>query len=81
MPPDFQHLLALRDARRAACPSSEIDAIVITDLKGKLLSALYQATGALNQIDTEHRPALSARVDAELRWINAIIAAFAGPDA
>jgi hypothetical protein len=78
---DFQHLLALRDARCAGCSSPEIDAIVITELKDRMLTALRTAIDQLEKIDCSQKPSLAARVNAELEWIHAVIAAFAGPDA
>jgi hypothetical protein len=78
---DSQHLLRLRDERRAGCPDPRIDAIVIAELKGKMLTALRQAIDELGRIECEHHPALSARVDSELAWIREVIAFFAGPDA
>ena len=78
---DLQRLLRLRDERRAACPDPRIDAIVIAELKGKMLTALRQAIDELGKIECEHHPALSARVDPELAWIRAAIETFGGPDA
>ena len=78
---DFQHLLTLRDQRRAAAPDAQVDAIVIVDLKGKLVSALRQAIDELGKIECEHQPALSARIDSKLAWIREVIAFFAEADA
>ena len=50
---DFQHLLRLRDERRAACPDERIDAIVFTELKGKMLTALRHAIDELGKIECE----------------------------
>jgi hypothetical protein len=81
MTTDFQHLLALGDERRAACRDPEVDAIVLDQLKTRMLTALLQATDALNQIDHRKRPALSAQIDAELAWLRAVVAVFGEPDA
>ena len=78
---DFQHLLALRDERRAACPDRRVDAIVIERLKGQMVPTLRQAIDDLGKTECERQPALSPRIDAETEWIRAVAAAFAGPDA
>ena len=78
---DFQHLLRLRDERRAACPDERIDAIVITELMGKMLTALRHAMDELGKIECDGKPALSARVDLELAWIRGVIRFFDELDA
>jgi hypothetical protein len=40
----FQHLLALRDQRRVACPDPRVDAIVIDRLKAQMVSTLRYAS-------------------------------------
>jgi hypothetical protein len=78
---DFQTLLALRDERRAAASDERVDAIVITELKAELVTALRKATEKLNRIDCDKRPALAARVAAELQWIEVATRVFGAPDA
>jgi hypothetical protein len=73
---DFQCLLAIRDQRRAACSSPEIDAIIIAELKGRMLTALRTAIDQLETIDCARKPGVAARVDAELEWIRAIVKVF-----
>jgi hypothetical protein len=71
---DFQHLLTIRDQRRAACPDPRIDAIVIDRPKNQMVSALRRAIYELSRIECEHQPALAARINSELAWLKEVSA-------